>query len=181
MEGMCKMVERDRLELGNSLEHKIDIQIRIQFLTTWSEPFNTELVCPDAMIVWVKIFHFLHGGRKFSLTETRERFEQQGDNNFKENKKGAARRFMKELTKRIRFKQYWVYENKILIIRLKLVEDEIIKISSGDAGLSKDPRPPKETVPWATEGIKKDNSQVPQDRQSNPRWEGTKTTTESPN
>ena len=58
------------------------------------------------MIVWVKIFYFLHEGRKFSLTETRERFEQQGDNSFKESEKGAVGRFMKELMERIRFKQY---------------------------------------------------------------------------
>jgi len=49
------------------------------------------------MTVWVKIFHFLHGGRKFSPTETRERFEQQGENSFNESKKGAVGCFMKEL------------------------------------------------------------------------------------
>ena len=31
---MYKIVERDRLELGNSLEHEIEVQIRIQFPTT---------------------------------------------------------------------------------------------------------------------------------------------------
>lgn len=46
----------------------------------------------------MKIFHFLHGGRKFLLTETRERFEQQGDNSFDESKKGAVGCFMTELT-----------------------------------------------------------------------------------
>ena len=34
MEEICKIVERDRLELGNLLEHKMGVKIRIQFLTT---------------------------------------------------------------------------------------------------------------------------------------------------
>jgi len=31
---MCKIVERDRLEEGNSIGYKIDVQFRISFLTT---------------------------------------------------------------------------------------------------------------------------------------------------
>ena len=54
-------------------------------------------------MVWVKIFHFMHGGRKICLTETRERFKQQGDNSFKNSKKGTVGCFIKELMGKNKF------------------------------------------------------------------------------
>jgi len=77
------------------------------------------------MTVWVKIFHFLHGGRKLSPTETRERFEQQGENSFDESKKGAVGCFMKELTGK----------NKVQTILSRRGQNSNIKLASSQAGL----------------------------------------------
>ena len=63
---MYNRPERDRLELGNSLEHKIDVHIRINISNYMIRSFIIGSAFPQTMTVWVKTFHLSDELRKFS-------------------------------------------------------------------------------------------------------------------